>query len=137
MKTRPVLLLVSFLLVSLLRAASAAESDLTGRWRSEFDTQIGVQKYVFELKQDGEKLTGTADAEIDGGKYHTVLTEGSVTAEGNIIFVELLKFQGFDLRIVYRGQLVNDELQLTRDVADVAQEKLVARRIQPEDESKS
>ena len=35
-------------------------ADVTGKWTAEFDTQIGVQKYTYEFKVDGTKLTGKA-----------------------------------------------------------------------------
>ena len=31
-------------------------ADLTGTWKSEFDSQIGRQKYTYTLKQEGDKL---------------------------------------------------------------------------------
>jgi len=38
----------------------AGAADITGQWRAEFDTQIGVQNYVFTFQTDGDKLTGKA-----------------------------------------------------------------------------
>ena len=38
-------------------------ADIDGKWKSEFESQIGQQKYTFELKSDGEKLTGKASSE--------------------------------------------------------------------------
>ena len=43
------------------RAAKALATDVTGTWKSDFDTQIGHQKYTFTFKQDGAKLTGKAN----------------------------------------------------------------------------
>jgi len=43
-----------------LGALPALAADVTGKWASEFDTQIGIQKYTFDLKVDGEKVTGKA-----------------------------------------------------------------------------
>ena len=28
-------------------------ADITGKWTAEFDSQVGLQKYVFEFKADG------------------------------------------------------------------------------------
>jgi hypothetical protein len=39
--------------------------DVTGTWKAEFDSQIGLQKYIYSLKQDGSKLTGKAIAEVN------------------------------------------------------------------------
>ena len=34
----------------------AGAADVTGRWHSEFETQIGHLKYTYDLKADGEKI---------------------------------------------------------------------------------
>ncbi len=55
------------LLITLLFVAGASllcrAADIDGKWKSEFDSQIGQQKYLFDLKSDGEKLTGKAISE--------------------------------------------------------------------------
>ena len=43
-------------------------ADVTGTWKTEFDSQVGRQKYTFTFKQEGAKLTGEANAEIEGRK---------------------------------------------------------------------
>jgi hypothetical protein len=116
---------LSFALLGASRAA-----DIDGKWKAEFDTQIGVQKYVFELKADGEKLTGKALGARETDKSETVITEGKITKDG-VLFVEPLKFQDAELRIEYKGQLAGDELKLTRKVGDFATEELVAKRVKP------
>src|SRR5262249_8889683 len=64
----------AFALAGLVRAA-----DIDGKWKAEFDSQIGVQKYVFELKADGEKLTGKAKAErAQLGNTETAITNGKI-----------------------------------------------------------
>ena len=39
---------------------SAQAADVTGKWTAQFDTPIGMQNYTYELKAEGEKLTGKA-----------------------------------------------------------------------------
>ena len=43
-------------------------AEVTGTWKSEFDSQIGAQKYTYTLKQDGTNLTGKANSEVSGQK---------------------------------------------------------------------
>ena len=43
---------------TLVLAAHAV--DVTVKWKGEFDTQVGVQKYTFELKVGGDNLAGKA-----------------------------------------------------------------------------
>ena len=45
---------------SLLQAQSGAKVDVTGTWKADFNTQIGLQKYTFTLKQDGAAVSGKA-----------------------------------------------------------------------------
>ena len=112
---------------TLLVSVRAAELD--GKWKAEFETQIGTQKYVFEFKTDGEKLTGKAIGERDGTKDEVPITEGKI-AKDEISFVEVLNFQGQEIRIAYNGKFAGgDEIKFTRHVADVATEELVATRV--------
>lgn len=105
----------------------ASAVDFNGTWKSEFNTQIGVQKYRFVLTQSGTTVNGKAHSEIGDQKSESPLVEGKV--DGNkISFVELLKFQGNDLRIAYSGQLAGNEIKLTRAVGDFAKEELTAKR---------
>src|SRR5690348_837437 len=112
-------------------AASAADkalaTDITGTWKAEFDTQIGLQKYAFILKQEGATLTGKANADINGEKHETELKEGKIDGD-SVSFVEPLNFQGNDLRIVYTGKVSANEIKFTRAVGEFAKEELVAKR---------
>lgn len=123
MKSKILLLTLAAMPLSLLAA------DITGTWKSEFDSQIGVQKYTYTLKQDGTNLTGKASAEIDGQKRETDLKEGKVDGN-NISFVEMLNFQDNEVRIIYTGKLAADgnEIQFHREVGEFAKEDIVAKR---------
>jgi hypothetical protein len=105
----------------------AVAAEVTGTWKAEFDSQIGFQKYTYTLKQDGTNLTGKASSEVGGQKREAELTEGKVNGD-KISFVELLTFQGNDLRITYTGTISTNEMKLTREVGTFAKEEIVARR---------
>jgi enterochelin esterase-like enzyme len=111
----------------LLLSCPVMAADLTGTWKAEFETQIGLQKYTFTLKQDGTNITGKANSEIDGEKRETELREARVVGDA-VSFVELLSFQGNDLRITYHGTISTNEMKLKREVGDFATEELVAKR---------
>jgi enterochelin esterase-like enzyme len=125
MKT-PILLLVLSALPCFVNAA-----DITGTWKTEFDSQVGLQKYTFTLKQDGTNLTGKASSEIGDQKRETDLKEGKVAGD-TVSFVEMLNFQDNEIRITYTGRLSTNanEIKFTREVADFAKEDLVAKREQ-------
>lgn len=108
-------------------ATFARAADIDGKWRAEFDSQIGQQKYVFELKADGEKLTGKATADRAGQKSETEIKNGRITKD-EISFSESLKFQDQEILIEYKGKIVGDELKLHRKVGDIAAYDIVAKR---------
>ncbi|MBN1510167.1 MAG: esterase family protein [Sedimentisphaerales bacterium] len=102
-------------------------ADVTGVWKTEFDTQIGVQKYTFTLKQDGDRVTGKANSDIAGEKHEVELKEGRIEGD-TVSFTEVLDFQGNELRIDYKGRVSGDQIQFTRNVGEFATEQFVARR---------
>ena len=53
------------LLVLAVISLPALAADITGTWKAEFDTQRGLQKYTFTLKQDGASLTGKVSADTE------------------------------------------------------------------------
>jgi len=121
MAHRKILILPALMLALVVGAFGA---DVTGKWTAEFDTQIGVQKYTYEFKVDGTKLTGKAINQMG----ETAIREGKVSGD-EISFVEMLNFQGQEIRIEYTGKVSGDEIKFTRKVADFATEELVAKRV--------
>ena len=108
-------------LAALVRAA-----DPSGRWTATFMTEVGEQQYTFEFKVKGSTLTGTAKSNLIG---ESELQEGKVDGD-KISFVENANFQGMPLKITYSGTMTSaDEIAFTRNVADLANEKLVAKRV--------
>ena len=111
--------------VLLVIAALVRAADPTGRWTATFTTDVGEQQYTFEFKVMGSTLTGTAKSNLLG---ETKLDEGKVDGD-KISFVENANFQGMPLKITYSGTMTSaDEIAFTRNVADIANEKLVAKR---------
>jgi len=115
-----------FLALAALPSVGLA-ADVSGTWKSEFDSQIGRQKYTYTLKQDGTNLTGKANSEVNDQKRESELKEGKVDGD-RISFVEMLNFQGNDIRISYDGTVSSNEMKLTREVGEFAKEEIVARR---------
>jgi hypothetical protein len=127
MKT-PLRIIVSIISAIALTALARA-ADIDGKWRAEFESQIGQQKYVFELKADGEKLTGKASADRPQlGKTETEIKNGKIVKD-EVSFSEMLKFQDREITIEYKGKIVGDELKLHRKVGDLAEYDIVAKRV--------
>jgi hypothetical protein len=116
--------------LALIGPARGAEDTVAGKWKGQFDSQIGVQKYTFEFKVDGDKLTGKAVGEREMGTNEVTLTEGKINKEkAEISFVEPLKFDDNELRIEYTGKVSADEIKFHRKVGDFAEEDFVAKRV--------
>ena len=109
------------------RRVKDAATSIDGEWKTEFDSQIGTQKYTYELKAAGEKLSGNAKGESQFGKSDTPITEGKITAD-SVSFVEMLKLPDREIRIDYSGKVAGNELKLTRKVGEIATEEIVAKR---------
>jgi hypothetical protein len=114
--------------VLFLGALPALAADVTGKWTTEFDSQIGLQKYTFDLKVDGEKVTGKASFERMGQKGETDLLEGKLVGD-QLSFVEMFEAMGTPVRIEYKGTVKGDEIAFTRQVGEFATEQIVARRV--------
>jgi len=115
------------LLILAVASLSALAADISGTWKSEFETQRGLQKYTFTLKQDGTSVTGKASVERDGEKREAELKEGKVEGE-TVTFVEPLKIQDNDIRITYTGKIAGNEIKFTRKVGDFGSSEATAKR---------
>jgi hypothetical protein len=111
-------------------AGSAWSADITvaGKWKGQFDSQIGLQKYTYEFMVDGTNLTGRAIGERQVGTNNVAITEGKIKQD-EISFVEPEKFQDMDLRVEYTGKVSGDEIKFHRKVGDFAEEDFVAKRV--------
>jgi hypothetical protein len=118
-----------FGLVALLIAttAPAGAAELLGRWTAEFDSPIGVQKYVYEFKNAGDALTGQATYEHSMGQGTVALEKVKVDGD-KVSFLEPLSINGNNITITYSGTLTGNELKLTRDVGEFGTEQLSATR---------
>ncbi len=106
----------------------ARAADLAGKWHAEFDTQIGVQKYTYEFKVDGDKITGKAAYERENGKGEVQLKDVKLSGD-EVSFTEPLQFDDQEISITYSGKIAGDEMKLTRQVGDFATEELVAKHV--------
>jgi hypothetical protein len=115
---------VAFVIV-LASLSGVRAADVTGRWTATFTTEIGEQIYTYEFVVKGTVLTGTTKGNLTG---ESQIADGKVDGD-KISFVENASFQGMPLRIVYTGQMTSaDEIKMSRNVADIATEQLVAKR---------
>lgn len=118
---------LAFLALLAVTSLPAAAADLSGRWTAEFDSPIGVQKYIYEFKTTAGALTGQATYDHSMGKGTVSLNDLKVEGD-KVSFTEPLTIDGNQITIVYSGTLTGDELKLTRNVGDFGAEQLTAKR---------
>lgn len=125
MKTRSLLGLALALASSLVVHAA----DLTGRWTSRFDSQIGEQNYTYVFATEAGQLTGTATYEHSMGKGEVKLKDIKLDGD-KVSFTETVSLGGNDLVITYSGQVDGDVMKLTRQVGEFATEQITVQRAQ-------
>lgn len=114
MKT-PVEYLFAFNLALLAQFAHSA--DVAGAWHAEFEGPRGHQKIQFEFKTEGDKLTGKTISHFGGGSREAEIQNGKIEGE-TLSFVQVLNFQGNEMRITYTGKVGDDGIAFTRKVGD-------------------
>ncbi len=125
--------------ISSLHAAEPGQApvkaDVTGTWKAEFDTQRGLQKYTFTLKQDGAAVSGTASVDVNGEKRQVPFKEGKMEGD-RLTLVELLPVQGRELRITFTGKVSTNEITFSRRVGDFGSSEATAKRVAASDPAK-
>ena len=100
----PRILTLTALAVSFVVSSHAA--DISGKWISEFESQVGKQKYTYDLKVAGDKVTGQA---ISDQRGPVEIKEGKIAGD-EVSFVENATIQGNEIRIEYKGKVTGDEI---------------------------
>lgn len=110
-----------------LASLSAFAADISGTWQAEFETQRGLQKYTFTLKQDGTTVTGKASVERDGEKREVEFKDGRIDGD-TVTFIELLKIQEREINITFTGKLADGAIKFTRKVGEFGSSEATAKR---------
>ncbi len=105
-------------------ACLAYAADVSGKWTTSFDTQVGKQSYAYEFKVQGAALTGTAKGNLI---TDSVLSDGKVDGS-KISFVEKGSYMGMPLSFNYSGEIVGDEIHFKRELMGFPAEEFVAKR---------
>lgn len=94
-------------------AVSALElraAGIDGKWQAEVPGRDAPVPVTFDLKAEGETLTGTISADVVG---NTEIQDGKVDGE-TVSFVQVLTRGQRQIRFQYEGKLAGDSLELTR-----------------------
>lgn len=113
--------------IGLLVSATQA-AEVAGQWRANFDTQVGLQDYLFTFGMNDSEITGIAAGEMGGQKRNVEFREVNLSGD-TLTFVEMLAFQGNEIRIEYTGKVGDAGIQFTRRVGDITTETFEAKRV--------
>ncbi len=108
-------------------AGSIFAADITGTWKADFDTQRGLQKYTFTLKQDGASITGKASVAGTDQTREVELKEGKLEND-TVSFIEILSIQDREIRIAFTGKISGEEVKFTRSVGEFGSSEAIAKR---------
>ena len=102
-------LLVCTLLLIFSTALVAA--DVSGKWTAQVPGRDGTpREQVFQLKADGDKLTGTVDSGRGGD---APIAEGKVSGD-SVSFTLTREFGGNTIKWTYTGAISGDEIKFKR-----------------------
>ncbi|MGA2588679.1 MAG: hypothetical protein ABSH32_02075 [Bryobacteraceae bacterium] len=102
-------LLTTGSLLSLLTMTALA-ADVTGKWVAEVAGRGGqTHEVTFNFKADGATLTGT----ISGPRGEMKIAEGKIDG-GQISFAEVMDLNGNQVKILYKGTVVGNQITFTR-----------------------
>jgi hypothetical protein len=99
--------------------------NISGRWDVEVTTPMGTNSLVFNLKHEGESLSGTVDSDRIGS---TSFTDGSVT--GNEFSFKIEADMGMGpMTISFSGTVSEDSLTGTVTVAEMGSTPMEGTRV--------
>jgi hypothetical protein len=104
--------ILTFALLLIAGAASAA--DATGKWKGSLEGEGGSRELTFNLKADGDKLTGTLAGLLDRALE---VQEGKVQGS-TITFSVMSEWEGNPVKLVYKGEVAGDEILFTMGTDD-------------------
>lgn len=96
------------LVLTVALAVASLAADVTGVWKAEYQTPNGdARTSTFDLKADGEKLTGKMTTPMG----ETEIKDGSV--KGDVAKWSVVRnFQGNDVTLTYTGTVSGDEMKI-------------------------
>jgi hypothetical protein len=100
-------------MLAVLAAGMAFAADITGKWSGEFAGPDGSTTITFQFKQDGTKLTGTAE----GPAGALPIQDGKVEGD-KLYFVVNFDGGGGTMKIVHEGTIKDDEITLKVKMGD-------------------
>ena len=99
----PVLLLISLIAPSQAQSKPAPPPTLTGKWAVTLEMQSGTANPTLELKQEGEKITGT----YTSGRYGKFPLTGTLKGRA-LRFSCTMNAEGTEVVLAFAGEVAED-----------------------------
>lgn len=112
------------LLLAIFCLASVFGADIDGKWTATYEVQGNSITTTWDLKADGNKLTGKASSSLGERE----LTDGKIEGN-NVSWTENVDAGGTAIKVTCKGTLNGDELKLTRQVAEFGTTEVTAKRV--------
>jgi hypothetical protein len=98
----------------LVLATLLYSADATGKWKGTFEAPDGTHELTFDLKTSGDTLTGAINGLMAGVSD---VKDGKVEAD-TVSFWVMAEYQGQPLKLVYKGQVLENEIHFTMGLDD-------------------
>lgn len=99
------------LILIALFAFKATAADVTGTWKGTAEGPNGTMERTFVFKVEGSTLTGETTSTMLG---KSVIEDGKVDGD-NLSFSIRAKFQGDDVKLIYKGKVSGNEMTLNSE----------------------
>jgi hypothetical protein len=88
--------------------------DITGKWTMVLELSIGTSNPTLDLKQDGDKVTGTYT-----GRYGPSKLTGKLDAERKLAFSVALDAEGMSVTMQFTGEVAADGQSIAKGVVQI------------------
>ena len=95
--------------LAVLAVSVSAAAGVDGKWTAEVPGRQGPMETVFDLKADGDKVTGTISNDFMG---ESEIQDGKIKGD-EISFKQVVEM-GRTLTFTYSGKIKGDEIEFTR-----------------------
>lgn len=112
----------------LVAKLDAPTPNIAGQWQAEFDTQLGVQKYRFDLQVNQGKLTAKGSAQT-GEEKRDIEFKDAKLAGDTVSFVEIRQFQDREIPVQFTGKVAGNGIQFTRKAGEFGSQQALATRV--------
>ena len=103
-------------------------ADISGTWKAEFETQVGLQKYQFIFQLNEGKVTAKGFAETGDQKRDIEFKDAKLNGD-TLTFVETRQIQDREIPVEFTGKVSDNGIEFTRKVGDFGSQQALATRV--------